>query len=132
MAGEAKLSLDPNERLRNHVSSQVRRIHFYSADLIALADRNEYHNEREDWRRFYKSCIVVPIRFGRPPLRSVENRLSSVDTRRVTAGTKRSTFNFARRLPIKCITFSICLAEILSTLFFRTHHYSPTCRSQQQ
>lgn len=84
--GEAKFSLDPN---KNTAFAEARKphksgaSHFHSPDLIALAESNKYHNEREDWRRFYKSCIVVPIRYNRqtatPECREIG--FLSVDTR---------------------------------------------------
>jgi hypothetical protein len=37
--------------------------HFFSPDLEKDADEEKYYNERVDWKRFYRSAIVVPIRY---------------------------------------------------------------------
>src|SRR5438445_632355 len=36
---------------------------FFSADLEKDADMGKYFNDRTDWKRFYRSAIVVPIRY---------------------------------------------------------------------
>ena len=35
-------------------------------DLVKDASEGKYMNERPDWRRFYRSAIVVPIRYAEP------------------------------------------------------------------
>src|SRR6266496_767745 len=40
--------------------------HYYSADLLEEFKENRYRNQRDNWSHFYKSAIVVPIRYLNP------------------------------------------------------------------
>ena len=81
--------------------------HFHSGDLIKLSRAGRYHNERENWREFYRSTIVVPIRWVRDRERSVidelgylcvdtmaTNRLNNTDHIQLLAGLADQMYNF--------------------------------------
>lgn len=40
--------------------------HFHSYDLTDLQKTDDYRNQRPNWERYYKSAIVVPIRYLNP------------------------------------------------------------------
>ena len=52
--------------------------HFFSSDLVNDYQENKYTNERLDWQRFYRSAIVVPIRYVNYPAIGSEGALNEL------------------------------------------------------
>lgn len=42
--------------------SPSRTSHFFCADMDEMAEHGEYRNQRDNWRDFYRTAIIVPIR----------------------------------------------------------------------
>ncbi|HWB06934.1 MAG TPA: hypothetical protein VG796_28175 [Verrucomicrobiales bacterium] len=59
-----KFAIDENTAFRTAAAVVQDRVSFFhSGDLVELEKRGLYTNQRKGWQKYYKSAIVVPIRY---------------------------------------------------------------------